>query len=119
MISFNTARIILLRVPVVAAGWCQLDLSLLLTSLGGSRRDRTQGGFNTKRLEQPQNFGADGLINAQAAKGDAAIAAMVQQSALAVIATSFARRAAVGDVQLAAAVSTPQQTSQQRLASAY
>ena len=41
---------------------------------------------------------------------------MVQQSALAVIASSFARRAAVGDVQLAAAVSTPQQTSQQSLA---
>ena len=79
----------------------QLDLSLLLGCLGClgcPRGDRIHGGLYAKRFEQPQDFGGDSLVDAQTAKGDAAIAPMVKVGAPAVIATGFARFATIGDM---------------------
>jgi hypothetical protein len=66
----------------------QLDLSLLLGCLCCPSRDRIQGGLYAKRSEQPQDFGGDSVVDAQTAKGDAAIAPMVKVGAPAMIASS-------------------------------
>ncbi|HEX6688789.1 MAG TPA: hypothetical protein VF085_09010 [Solirubrobacterales bacterium] len=67
-------------------------------------------------LKTHDHLGADGAIDPHAAERDAGIAAVIEMAAPAVVPTRVAVLAAVGDMQLAAAVAAPQQTGQQRFA---
>ncbi len=67
----------------------QINLSALVRRLDRSSRNGVQGGIEAKRLEQPQDLGADSLVHAQAAEGDTAITPMVHESALTMIAACF------------------------------
>ena len=97
----------------------QVDLPPLLRLLLEFRRDRIQGSLHAERLEQPDDLAADRLVHPKTAERDAAFDAMVHEGALAVVAASFARCAAISDMQLASAVAAPQQTGQQDLAAAH
>jgi hypothetical protein len=68
--------------------------------------------------ESAARSGADFAINPHAAERDAAIATVIDETALAVIAASVAVLAGVGDMQLAPAMAAAQQSGQQRFASA-
>src|SRR5271166_2011029 len=80
--------------------------------------DRRECGLDAERLQEPHDLNPDSLVDAQAAERDAAIAAMVQGAALAMVAAGFAVRTSIGDMQLAAAMPAAQQTRQQCLAAA-
>src|SRR5271166_5118040 len=80
--------------------------------------DRRECGLDAERLQEPHDLNPDSLVDAQAAERDAAIAAMVQGAALAMVAAGFAVRTSIGDMQLAAAMPAAQQTRQQGLAAA-
>ena len=67
-------------------------------------------------LKALDHLGTNGAVNPHAAERDAPVAAVVKLAAPTVIAARAAVLAAVGDVQLAAAVPAPQQASQQCLA---
>ena len=94
----------------------QLDLTPLLRILGAPRFHGADRRLDAERLKALDHLGADGAVDPHAAERDAAIAAMVDLAAPAVIAARAAVLAAVGDMQLAAAVAAPQQAGQQRLA---
>ena len=96
----------------------KLYLAALLGGLRLAGLDRFESGLNAERLQEPHDLSANRLINAQAAEGDAAISAVVQEAALAVIPACFAVRAPIGDMQLPTAMSAAQETGQQRLAAA-
>ena len=59
------------------------SLKQLLDGLHLAGLDRFESGLNAERLQEPHDLNANRLINAQAAKGDTAISAMVQEAALA------------------------------------
>ena len=89
----------------------QLHLSAFFRDFGGPGSNGVQRCFHAQGLEQPQDLRADHLIDAQAAEGDASIAAMVDVSTLAMITTRFPGRAAVRDVKLTPAMAAAQQTA--------
>ncbi len=78
--------------------------------------DRLQRRLDAERLQQTDDFGSDGLVDPQTAEGDAAISSVVHEAPLAMIAADIACRAAVGDMQLAAAMTAAQKPAQKRLA---
>ena len=79
------------------------------------RLDRFECGLDAERLQDAQDLVADRRIDAQAADRNATRGAVVRARAVAIVAADLA---AVVDMQLAAAVAAPQQSSQQQLASA-
>ena len=90
----------------------QLHLSAFFRDFGGPGGNGIQRRFHAQRLEKPQDLRAYGLIDAQAAEGDASIATMVDVSTSALIAAGFAVRAAVGDVKLTTAMAAAQKTGE-------
>ena len=69
-------------------------------------------------MQALDHLGADITIDAHASERDAAIAAVIDEATLAVIAARIAVGAGVSDVQLASAMTTAQQAGEQRLAPA-
>ena len=94
----------------------QLDLTPLLGILGAPRFHGADRRLDAERLQPLDHLGADGAIDPHAAERDAAIAAMVDLAAPAMIAARAAVLAAIGDMQLAAAMAASQQAGEQRLA---
>src|SRR3954452_2947693 len=91
----------------------EFDLATLLRLRDAARLEGADRGLYTERLETLDHFGADSAINPQAAERDAPVPAMVKVAATAVIAPGAALRAAVGDMELAAAA---QEAGEQRFA---
>ena len=81
----------------------QIELPLRGRDLAGLSRERFDCGIDAERLQHPQHFCADGIISTQAAEGDAPRGAMVDVSALAIIAPRFAT---IADIHFAAAMTT-------------
>ncbi|MGA8293828.1 MAG: hypothetical protein WB820_15295 [Rhodoplanes sp.] len=77
------------------SGHSMRSLKQLLDGLHLAGLDRFESGLNAERLQEPHDLNANRLINAQAAKGDTAISAMVQEAALAVIPARLAVRAPI------------------------
>ena len=71
--------------------------------------DRLQRGLDAERLQQTDDFGSDRLVDPQTAEGNAAISSVVHEAPLAMIAADLACRAAVGDMQFAAAMTAAQE----------
>src|SRR3954466_15543827 len=94
----------------------EFDLAPLLRLRDAARLEGADRGLYAERLETLDHFGADSAINPQAAERDAPVPAMVEVAATAVIAPGAALRAAVGDMELAAAVAAAQEAGEQRFA---
>jgi hypothetical protein len=94
----------------------QLELSLRGRYLVRLGLDRLGGGVNAERLQNAQHLSGDGAVDARAADRDATRRAVVHASAIATVAAEFA---AVGDMQLAAAVATTQESGQQEFTAAH
>src|SRR3954449_5429620 len=94
----------------------EFDLAPLLRLRDAARLEGADRGLYAERLETLDHFGADSAINPQAAERDAPVPAMVEVAAPAVIAPGPAVRAAVGDMELAAAVAAAEQAGEQRFA---
>jgi len=71
--------------------------------------------LDSERLQAHDDLGTDIPVNAHASERDAAIAAVIDEAALAVITARIAVGAGVSDVQLASAMTTAQQAGEQRL----
>src|SRR3954467_1343174 len=91
----------------------EFDLAPLLRPLKAMRLQGADRGLYAERLQTLDHFAADSAINPQAAERDAPVPAMVEVAATAVIAPGAALRAAVGDMELAAAA---QEAGEQRFA---
>ena len=94
----------------------EFDLAPLLDSLDAARLHGADRRLDAERLQTLDHLGADSAIDPHAAERDAPVAAMVEVAAAAVIAPGAAVRAAVGDVELAAAMAAAQQAGEQRFA---
>src|SRR3982074_975826 len=94
------------QIKVPFFGRCLASLSL----------DRVAGATNAERLQDSQHLCADGSVDAQAADRDAARRAVVRAGAIAAVAAELA---AVGHMQLAAAMTTAQKSGQQQLSAPY
>src|SRR6266849_1784948 len=94
----------------------QLQLPLRGRCLARLSLDRLDGGIETERLQDAQNLRADGGVDAQAADRDTSRRAVVHAGAVAAIATELA---AVGNMQLAAAMTTAQKPGQEQLSAPY
>src|SRR3954465_12287699 len=94
----------------------EFDLAPLLRPLKAMRLQGADRGLYAERLQTLDHFGADSAINPQAAERDAPVPAMVEGAATAVIAPGAALRAAVGDMELAAAVAAAQEAGEPRFA---
>src|SRR4051794_39342115 len=97
----------------------EFDLAPLLRLRDAARLEGADRGLYAERLETLDHFGADSAINPQAAERDAPVPAMVEVAATAVIAPGAALRAAVGDMELAAAVAAAQEAGEQRFAASH
>src|SRR5260370_25798404 len=85
--------------------------------LGGRRLprlsiERLDRRFNAERLQNPQHLRTDGVMDAHAAERDAGLGAVVDESALAKIATCLA---AIGHIHFATTVATTQKAGKQQL----
>src|SRR4051794_15807025 len=82
----------------------EFDLAPLFRPRDAARLEGADRGLYAERLKALDHLGADRTINPHAAERDARLAAVIYLGAPAVIAPGAALRAAVGDVELAAAV---------------
>jgi len=96
----------------------QFDMPVHVISGSLSRFDCLQRRFDTQGLQALQNLVADGFIHAQRAEGNTTAAAVGDFCAYAFIATYIPSRTAVGYSQLARAMTTAQQSGEQRFAAA-
>ena len=74
--------------------------------------------FDTERLQALDHLGGDVAVNPHATERDTAIATVIDEAPLAVIAPGIAVLAGVSDMQLASAMATAQQAGEQSLAPA-
>ena len=93
----------------------KLDLAPLLDLLDPGRLERAERRLDAKRLDTRDHLPGNDPVNAHAAKRDAGRTAVVEVTAATVIAPGTAVLAAVGDMQLAAAMAAAEQAGQKRL----
>jgi hypothetical protein len=94
----------------VSSACCRFaDPSIIRASIADTAASKPSG------LQQLHDLSGDGLVNPKTTKRDTTVASMVREGAVTVIATGLAGGAAIGDMQLAAAVTQAQQAGQQRL----
>jgi len=94
----------------------EIELAALLPHLRTPSFHGADRGFDAKRLQPLDDFGADCAVDPHPAERDAPIGAMVQMATAAVITARTAILAAVSDMELAAAVSAAEQAGEQCLA---
>src|SRR5205814_2737928 len=83
----------------------QIELPLGRRRLARLSLERLRGGIDAERLQDPKNLATDSVIDTQTTERDAPLRAVVNKSALAVIAP---RLAPIAHIQLAAAMATTQ-----------
>src|SRR5271166_1703572 len=96
----------------------QFDLPALFHGLRPSLFDCRKRRLDAEWLHKPDDLGSHSRVHAQAAEGDAAVSSMIDEASLAMIAADIPGRAAIGDMQLAAAMTAAQETRQKSLAAA-
>src|SRR6478672_1079047 len=98
---------------------CECDLAPLLALLDPMRLHGADRRLDAERLKALEHLGADRPIDPHAAERDARLAAVIEIAAPAVIAPGTAFLAAVGDMELAAAMAAAQETGEQGFAAPY